>query len=222
MTTKKTAFISDFDGTITKEDFFQMAADRLLCKEALEPWEEYHAGNLSHLAALNRIFAGIHISLKEMKAFISSIRVDRAFFGVAALCKMRGIPFAICSAGTEYYVKKRIGKYLKKYGIALYSNGGVYSPAEGLRLIAPPRGSPFYDADAGISKAALVESFNKKDFFTVYAGDGRPDIKAARKAGAVFARGLLLELCRKENINVFELKTFKDIKEYLGARCDGK
>ena len=215
MKNKKIIFISDFDGTITKQDFFHMAAERILHRDSLQPWEEYHAGRLTHIEALNRIFADIRLSQKEMNAFIATIRVDRAFFAVAALCRKLKIPMQICSAGTEYYVKKRIGRTLKKYNIGILSNGGKYSPKTGLLMIPPPPSSPFYDEDAGISKAAFVQSFKDKGFFVIFAGDGRPDIKAARIADKVFARDLLLELCRKEGLVAQPLKTFKDISAYI-------
>ena len=55
----KTALISDFDGTLTPEDFFWYVSERWLDAEALEPWQRYLDGKLSHLEALNLIFSRI-------------------------------------------------------------------------------------------------------------------------------------------------------------------
>lgn len=217
MTKQKTIFVTDFDGTITKEDFFMMAAERLLDDAALAPWREYKAGRLSHIDALNGVFAQIHLSQKDMDAFIASIKVDEYFYKVLPLCRQLGIPVYICSAGSEYYVNKRIEDTVKEYGIKVFSNGGSYSPETGLTLIAPPKDSPLYSPDTGISKENLIQQLKDEGYFIIFAGDGRPDIKPARKSDIVFAKSTLLELCKEEGIKTLKFDSFKDILDYLEA-----
>ncbi|MDR0952994.1 MAG: MtnX-like HAD-IB family phosphatase [Elusimicrobiota bacterium] len=212
---KKIAFVSDFDGTITKKDFFQMAADELLDKTAMAPWYDYKAGRITHVEALSKIFAQIHIPQAQMDAFIASIEVDTFFHKTMAFCSKVKMPVYICSAGTEYYINKRIAKEVKEYNITLLSNGGDYSPKSGLILTPPPPTSPFYNKDTGISKEALVAKLQKDGYYTVYAGDGPPDIKAAKIANAVFARRTLLKMCQEANIKTLKFDSFKDILDYF-------
>lgn len=215
MKSKKIVLISDFDGTITKEDFFNMAVERLLSPEALKPWHDYVSGKTTHIDALTGIFSQIRLSQDELDKFIDTIHIDKYFYDVMDFCVEHKIPVYICSAGTKYYIEKKIGKEIKKYAIKVVSNDGVYSPEKGLRLIAPDKTDPFYDSNTGISKEALVNKLNNEGYFTIYAGDGRPDLLPSRKANAVFAKSILLEMCRKEKIKTEKFESFKDILEYI-------
>ena len=214
---KKIAFVSDFDGTISEEDFFNMAIDRLLTPEDLKPWQDYLDKKITHYQALGRIFSKIRISQRDLDNFIKSIEIDPYFTQALDLCKDLKIPIYICSAGMDYYILKRIPAEIKKYDITLLSNKGEYSPAEGFKLTPPPEDYMFYNKNTGISKEALVEHLKNQGFFTIYAGDGIPDIKAAKVADAVFAKSVLLELCRKENIKTLKFDDFRDITEYIEA-----
>lgn len=215
MKNKKIVLISDFDGTITKEDFFNMAVERLLSPEALKPWHDYVSGKTTHIDALTGIFSQIRLSQDELDKFIDTIHIDKYFYDVMDFCVKHKIPVYICSAGTKYYIEKKIGKEIKKYAIQVVSNDGVYSPEKGLRLISPDKNDPFYDPNTGISKEALVKKLNREGYFTIYAGDGRPDLLPSKMADAVFAKSVLLDMCKKENIKTEKFENFKDILDYI-------
>jgi len=214
---KKIVLISDFDGTISKKDFFYMVIDNLLNdkRDALLPWKDYLNGKIKHIDALTGIFSQIHLSQTELNNFISTIEIDSYFYDTAKYCNDNKIPFYICSAGTNYYIKKRIADAVSKYNIILISNDAVYSQQEGMKLIAPPQDSPYYNSNTGISKQAIVKNLKDEGFFTIYAGDGKPDFKSAQIADTVFAKDMLLNLCKKENIKTQDFGNFKDILNYL-------
>lgn len=210
----KLALVTDFDGTISNDDFFDLVADTYLSPDALEPWQLYLQGKLSHIEALAEVFAQIRIPEKELLAFIDEIPVDDAFFAVAQYCKKRGIPLYICSAGCDYYIKRILGDALEKYDICLVTNHGEYSPGSGLKLI-PPQNSPFYDKNVGISKAGVVRFLQERGYKTVLCGDGPPDVAPARIADAVFAKKFLLKKCREANMITQPFNTFGDVLSYL-------
>jgi len=216
---KKIALISDFDGTISKKDFFYMVIEQLLKdkKDALVPWKQYLDGKIKHIDALTGIFSQIHLTQQELDDFISTIEVDSYFYDTAKYCNDNKIPFYICSAGTNYYIKKRISDTLSKYNVVLISNDATYSQQYGMKLIAPAENSPYYNANTGISKQAIVQKMKEDGFFTIYAGDGKPDLKASKIADIVFAKDMLLELCKKENIKTQPFENFKDIMNYIGS-----
>lgn len=216
---KEIALISDFDGTISKKDFFYMVIDTLLKdkKDALVPWTQYLNGKIKHIDALTGIFSQIHLTQQELDDFISTIEVDSYFYDTAKYCNDNKIPFYICSAGTNYYIKKRIADTLSKYNIILISNDATYSRQDGMKLISPPESSPYYNENTGISKQAVVQKLKEEGFFTIYAGDGKPDLKASRIADIVFAKDMLLELCKKGNIKTQSFENFKDIMNYIGS-----
>ena len=213
----KIVLISDFDGTISKNDFFYMVIDTLLKdkKDALAPWNDYLNGKIKHIDALTGIFSQIHLTQQELDDFISAIEVDPFFYDTAKYCMEKKIPFYICSAGTNYYIKKRIADALSKYNIILVSNDATYSQQDGMKLVAPEETSPYYNSNTGISKEKIVQKLKDDGFFTVYAGDGKPDFKSAKIADVVFAKDMLLELCRKENIKTEPFKDFTDILNYI-------
>ena len=213
----KIVLISDFDGTISKKDFFYMVIDTLLKdkKDALAPWQDYLNGKIKHIDALTGIFSQIHLTQAELDKFISTIEVDSYFYDTAQYCMDKKIPFYICSAGTNYYIKKRIFSSLQKYNITLISNDATYSQQDGMKLVAPPESSPYYNANTGISKEKIVQKLKNENFFTIYAGDGKPDLKASKIADVVFAKDMLLELCKKENIKTKPFNNFNDILNYI-------
>ena len=213
----KIVLISDFDGTISKKDFFYMVIETLLKdkKNALVPWHDYLNGKIKHIDALTGIFSQIHLTQQELDEFISTIEVDSYFYDTAKYCMDKNIPFYICSAGTNYYIKKRIFDSLQKYNITLISNDATYSQQDGMKLVAPPETSPYYNANTGISKQAIVQKLKDEGFFTIYAGDGKPDFKSAQIADVVFAKDMLLELCRQKSIETKPFKNFNDILNYI-------
>lgn len=213
----KVVLISDFDGTISKKDFFYMVIDNLLKdkKDALTPWQDYLSGKIKHIDALTGIFSQIHLTQQQLDDFISTIEIDKAFYNTAQYCMEKQIPFYICSAGTSYYIKKRIADTLSKYNIILISNDAIYSQQDGMKLIAPDNNSSYYNSNTGISKEKIVQKLKDDGFFTIYAGDGKPDLKASKIADTVFAKDMLLELCKKENIKTEPFNNFNDILNYI-------
>lgn len=211
---KPTALFSDFDGTISDDDFFWFIADRYFDQAALEPWNRYLRGEITHLEALNAIFAQIRLPEKELLAFIDTIRIDPEFAKTAALCRQKGIPIYIGSAGCDYYINRLIGSIIAADNIRLVTNHGVYSPHSGLTMY-PPENSPFYDSKVGISKAKVVDHLHQQGYKVVMAGDGPPDFPAAQIADVVFAKKILLEKCLQANIKTETFNTFKDVYNYL-------
>lgn len=212
---KKIAFVSDFDGTISPEDFFWYVSERYLNEQALAPWQRYLEGRETHLNALNQIFAQIHVPVADFDDFIKTIPYDKDFPKTAVLCREKNIPFYICSAGCDYYINRIIGPVMKAENISLVTNHGVYSEENGLKMIPPPPASPYYDAKVGISKAAVVQKLKNEGYFVVFAGDGPPDVAPAALADVVFAKKILRERCPEHGIDYCKLTDFNDIYRYL-------
>lgn len=210
----KWALVSDFDGTISDDDFFWFVVDRYLTPDDLEPWNRYLRGEISHLDAMRGVFAKIHIPEAELLAFIDTIRVDKNFAAAAELCRRRGMPVYISSAGSDYYIRRLIGKVIDDNHVHLVTNHGVYSQERGLELF-PPADGPFYDPDVGISKAGVVRALQQQGYKVVLAGDGPPDFAPAQIADVVFAKKFLLEKCREANIKTQPFTTFGDVINYL-------
>lgn len=206
------ALVSDFDGTISNNDFFYYIAERYFDEKALTPWHEYLAGTKKHFTALSEMFAGLRIPEEELQKFIKTIKLDKTFFTLAAYCQKQKIPVYICSAGCDYYIKVLLNEKLALYQIDLVSNRGVYSPKTGL-LMHPNKQYP--DENLGISKTNLVKDLKKRGYQVIYCGDGLPDIEPAKCADKIFARKTLYQECLKQNIQAEFLTTFTKVKNYI-------
>ncbi len=211
----KTALVSDFDGTISDDDFFNYVSQQYLGEQALTPWREYMAGEKTHFEALREIFASLRIDSTVFDDFICSIKIDRSFFVVADFCRQNKMPVYICSAGCDYYIERLIGQEMKEYGIRLVANHGVYNPEQGLLMMSPPEESPFWDPNTGVSKAAVVRYLQQEGYRVVYCGDGMPDVAAASIADDVFARKMLFLQCRQLGIVARELEDFNQVCRFL-------
>ena len=211
----KTAFVSDFDGTITDDDFFAYATNAFFDDKALEPWRRFKAGEQTHFSALKEMFAKIRVPQEELDAFMRKIPVDKGFIEAAQICKEKGIPLYICSAGCDYYIDFLIGDILQKYNVTLVTNHGEYTPKQGLMIYKPEQNSPYYDENTGISKAAIVQKLHREGYEVIYAGDGLPDYEAAWNADVVFARRDLLKKCQENGVKAHPFKDFGVINAYL-------
>lgn len=210
-----TALVSDFDGTISDDDFFNYVSRRWLGEKALDPWREYTEGKKTHFEALREIFASLRVEQPAFDDFIREIKIDPGFFTVADYCRRWDIPVYVCSAGCDYYIDKLAGKEMADCRVRLVANHGVYSPETGLVMMPPPENSPFYDPNTGISKAAVVAYLQQRGYRVVYCGDGMPDVAAAAIADVVFARKMLLLQCRQLNIPAEELTDFNQVYRFL-------
>jgi 2,3-diketo-5-methylthio-1-phosphopentane phosphatase len=217
----KIALVSDFDGTISADDFFSYASRAYLKKEGLNPWLEYLSGKKSHFESLREMYAAIRVPLKSLHKLIDRTKIDKYLVKVCKLCQRRKIPIYICSAGNDYYIKRLIFPIIVKFKITLITNRGEYTPQTGLQMIAPPPDNYYYDENTGISKERLVKKLKDQGHFVIFAGDGPPDFAPAQIADAVFARKILLQRCIDAQIAAHSFNNFNDIYKFIiRASCD--
>ncbi len=212
---KKIAFVSDFDGTITDDDFFNYVVDSYLDDKSLEPWREYMAGEKTHFNALREIFLNVKVDEKELKQLISKIKIDEHTKKVWDLCNQKSIPMYICSAGNDYYIKELIGNDLLNHHIELITNSSNYDEKTGLDMFPLPKSSPFYDENIGISKSKIIQKLKDEGYFVIFAGDGPPDVAPAILSDVVFARKFLLKECNKQGIKVENFDSYENIYNYI-------
>lgn len=213
---KKIAFVTDFDGTITCRDFFFIVTDYYCDEEGLRPWKEYLAGKKTHLQTMKDIFCNIKGNPDEFLSLMKKVQIDEYFVPVMEVCKQKGMPVYIVSAGCDYYIRNIIGEDLfDKYGITLISNSCTYSEKDGLNIVPLPKDSPYYSGDVGVDKAAVVRDLHNMGYEVIFAGDGRPDFVAAEIADVVFAKDLLKEECEKHGIKTEPFAGYNDILNYM-------
>ena len=124
MTQRKIAFVSDFDGTISDDDFFAYTAKAYFDERALAPWRAFLAGQKTHFDALKEMFSQIHVPVDELRMLIDTIRIDPDLEAVWQICKEKEISLYVCSAANDYYIRHLIGTLMKKFNVTLISNKG--------------------------------------------------------------------------------------------------
>jgi len=183
---------TDFDGTVTRHDFFRRVLDEVDLEVQGDPWGAFRAGTLSHFDALARIFKGIRVDEAVLERLIRSMEPDPDFREDLGRLRRAGWQVHIVSAGSDYYIRRTLHHLGIDFEIPVHSNPGRYSPAEGLVLERPtdPR---IRCPQVGIDKAATLRAYRGAADRVVFAGDSNPDLEAAKIVGAHdrFARGRL-------------------------------
>ncbi|NPC94688.1 MtnX-like HAD-IB family phosphatase [Bacillus sp. WMMC1349] len=208
---KKWAFVSDFDGTISKQDFYWMVIDKYF-PEGRELFKKWKTGELKDIEFLSAVFASINQSEEKIVEDIHSIPIDEYVPEFIKHVQENGGDFYVLSAGTDYYIHY----ILKKYGIKdveVYSNKGFFQEDNVHMTI--DENHWHYSERYGIDKSKVIQKL-KQDYETIYfAGDSEPDSHPAKYADMTFAKDALQDLLRERNVPFVAVESFVEIEEYL-------
>lgn len=203
----KPVLVSDFDGTMTANDFYKLAAERLLPPEALAPWAEYRAGRLTHFEALRDIFLRLRAPEEAVLALVRDMAPDPLLGQSVARLREAGWAVVVASAGCVWYIERVLQDLGMAGQVEVHANPGRYALETGLVMELPPD-PRFRCLETGVDKAAIVRLHQKRGARVAFAGDGFADLPAAlatlpesRFARADLARALTE---RGESFRLFE------------------
>ncbi|MCY7752050.1 MtnX-like HAD-IB family phosphatase [Bacillus haynesii] len=208
---KKWAFVSDFDGTISKQDFYWMVIDKYF-PEGRELFKKWKSGELKDIEFLGTVFASINQSEQKIIDDIHSIPIDEYVPDFIQHVQKNGGDFYILSAGTDYYIHY----ILKKYGITdveVYSNKGFFK--EDNVHMDIDENHWHYSERYGIDKSKVIQKLKEKYETIYFAGDSEPDSHPAKFADVTFAKDALQDLLRQQEVPFVAVETFEDIEQYL-------
>ncbi len=175
MEQQQNILVSDFDGTITLFDFYD-----LVCQQFPDIsggyWHRYEAGELTHFEALRLIFAGIRAPESALLDIVARMQIDPDMAGSVARLRANGWGVAVASAGCDWYIRRLLAQ--ANVSITVHANPGEYFPDKGL-LMRLPEGSPFLSPELGVNKVAVVRDALGRYNQVAFAGDGRPDLAPA-------------------------------------------
>ena len=209
---KSFAFISDFDGTLTQKDFYQMIIDDFLGEMGISLYQAWQRKEYKDKDFLNRIYSAVDMEEKELIEYILKIEWDSSANKVIKKIKANGGDFIILSAGTSYYIQ-HILKKQDLEDVKVYSNPGVYKN-RGLYLDIDKEGI-YYSEVYGIDKGKVVQDLSTQYEYIYYVGDSAPDIPACKLADVAFAKGRLQDLLKEQNVSFIPITSYKDIEKYL-------
>jgi 2,3-diketo-5-methylthio-1-phosphopentane phosphatase len=174
--------ISDFDGTMTENDFYKLVAERLLPAQALEFWQEYRRGRISHFKALQNIFSQLRAPQKVLEELILDMHLDPSLAKDIVCLRKAGWKVVVASAGCQWYIDRLLtgaGLTIGPQGdVEVHANPGTYSSGTGLTMTMP-EDLQFRSQETGVHKAAIVHYYLQNAHQVAYAGDGWTDVDAA-------------------------------------------
>lgn len=187
--------ISDFDGTVTRNDFYRLIIDHLLPPDAPDFWTQYVEGRISHFEALRLTYLAAPAGEPALRELIGRMQPDPELAGCVSALHSAGWRVRVVSAGCRWY----IDEILKQAGVHLevHTNPGAIDGGR-LRMDLPVE-SPFFDKGTGIDKVAVVRKSLEEGAAVAYAGDGLTDIEPARLVPPRlrFARSSLADSLRR-------------------------
>src|SRR5262249_55100080 len=142
--TQRALLVTDFDGTLTRRDFFHLVAEAFAPEALAEFWDGSRAGRYTHFEALAGIFTSIRASEDEVLAVVRRAELEPELKPWLARLHAAGWDVVVASAGCRWYVDRLLsaaGGELEGYA----QPGRLATrPGPGERL---PGGSPFLRLD---------------------------------------------------------------------------
>ncbi|MDE5414816.1 MtnX-like HAD-IB family phosphatase [Alkalihalobacterium chitinilyticum] len=208
---KKWAFVSDFDGTISNQDFYWLVIEKYF-PEGRDLFKKWKAQELLDIDFLKTVFSSIHQSEEQIIKDILSLPIDDYVPTFVRNVQQQNGDFFVLSAGTDYYIHHVLEKHGIK-NVKVFSNEGVFQE-KNIHLNIDET-HPHFSKRYGIDKSKVIKEL-KKDYDTVYfIGDSEPDSHPAQFADLTFAKNGLQELLHEKKIPFVPVETFKEVEDYL-------
>lgn len=168
--------ITDFDGTLCQNEFYQLVSERILPADTPNYWSQFVRGELSHLAVLQAYFSAIRAEEEAVLALLKEMKLEPRFEELGKKLVEQGWSIIVASAGCDWYIRKLLEPL--EVPLTLHTNHGRWRGGKHGLEMTPPLESPFYSAEYGIDKAAIVaDALQTADGGrVVFAGDGLTDV----------------------------------------------
>jgi 2,3-diketo-5-methylthio-1-phosphopentane phosphatase len=208
------ALVTDFDGTMTEKDFYQIALERFTPTETRSVWERYQRRELTLFETLQGIFSSIEGSSADLIAALADLKLDPQARQAVERLQAHGWEVIVVSAGCEWYIKRVLDG--ARISVPLHANPGNWRDGGGLEM-QMPSDSPFHSSFAGIDKAGVVNDASQRFSRVAFAGNSVPDLEAARlvRDDLRFARAQLADLLDREHRPYRRFTRWSEIADML-------
>ncbi|MDW7730669.1 MAG: MtnX-like HAD-IB family phosphatase [Bacillota bacterium] len=207
---QKTAYLVDFDGTITTRDLSSELAAYYGGNEYMKIENEYRRRNIPIKTWLRRIARHLppDLELLETKVLLWA-DIRPGFERFLEHARENGSPVIIASDGFGFYIEPILEEkgFLSK--VSRIFRNETYESPQGLK-IKNPHAHRICEV-CGNCKAAHVVSLKEEGYSVVYIGDGSNDRFGASWSDLICARDRLAEICREQNFNYSQWIDFYDI-----------
>jgi 2,3-diketo-5-methylthio-1-phosphopentane phosphatase len=215
LTSYPNLLVTDFDGTITRHDFYELALARVARNAASQDyWSLYAAGRITHFEAMRGIFSCIRCDHEAIQEVIRGMDPDPDLKQSVERLRAGGWDVAVVSAGSSWYIYQVLSA--SGVSLAVHANPGHFTPAEGLRMELP-LDSPYCCPEMGIDKEAAVLDSLSRYRQVAFAGNGPPDVKPALRVvpGLRFARTFLASELTRRGMGFHRFERWSEIADQL-------
>ena len=205
------ALLTDFDDTAAVQNVAELLLHRFGSSTWTDVRQQFRDGKLTLKEYQEITFRDIRADRPAMQHFVREHATLRPWFReLYRFCLERDIPFAVVSQGLDFYISALLER--DGFGdVPIYAVDTTFHDGQ----IAYHYNHAYPGAESqGNSKAFVVEGFQQRGYYVVYAGDGISDLEASRKADLVFAHRTLARYCDDEGI---PFQPFEDYKSVLLA-----
>jgi 2-hydroxy-3-keto-5-methylthiopentenyl-1-phosphate phosphatase len=215
----RNALITDFDGTITRRDFYELAVAHCLGPDIPDYWSGYASGAITHFDAMAGIFSHIRCAEPRLRELVTQMDPDPQFGAAVRCLDLAGWDVIIVSNGSLWYIEQVLAAAGLSH-LPVHANPGRYVEGGGL-VLERPLDSPFCSPTHGIDKCAVVRNAMTRYGRVAFAGNGPPDEAAALLTPPElrFARTWLAQ---RLSANGEEFRPFERWSEIATALCDGR
>jgi 2,3-diketo-5-methylthio-1-phosphopentane phosphatase len=215
-------FVTDFDGTLTRNDFYRIVVERFAPQGLAEHWHGYKSGRLTHFQALQAIFAAVRANEDDMQQAIACTHPEPELGRWVTALRVSGWEVVVASAGCEWYIR-RVLAGCRVEDLPVHANPGTFTPEQGLIMRPPPTGSPYFCETTGIDKAAIVQEALDQGRRVAFAGDGFPDLGAARLVSPRFrfARADLITALERHSLTYRPFERWSEVARALVEEPEG-
>lgn len=206
----RTAFLCDFDGTISPRDIGAAFVKRFSNGRDAERralFERWMSGTMGHRELTLAECAIVTAREDEARDFARTFELDPHFAPFARAAIARGDRVMVVSEGFEFYVADHLAR-AGLDGVPFAANRLVFDRGRVTPEFPHAAGGC---GECGNCKAQHVRRLAAAGFRTVLVGDGLSDRCGARAADVVLARGSLLEWCEREGIPATPFGSFADV-----------
>ena len=214
MTQARGVFFSDFDGTITDVDFYELVLAKMAPALAEDAMPSFRRGELTLFDLLDRIFSSIRLTEHEVLALLPELQPDPDLARDFDRLADAGWELHVVSAGSSWYIERLFEQVGVQAPVTIHANPGRFEKGRGL-VMSLPDDARVARHDIGIDKAAVVRLYSDGAETIAFAGNSAPDLPAARIATECFAREPLGGLLRAEGIPFRPFVRWHDVAELL-------
>lgn len=205
----------DFDHTLTRQDVL----DELIARYAVdESWREiehrWERGEIGSRECLGGQLDLVRIAPAQLKALLDGIVLDPGALRLFKVLESERVPVVVLSDCIDQFIQRILGRH--GLGRVPVRANAAAIRADRVELLCP-HANPRCTSAAAHCKCASIDALGRPDRRSLYVGDGRSDLCAARKADLVFAKGVLADCLDKESRRYVRYATLNGVADLLEA-----